>query len=71
MKCLHLVTRSLDPAGTGRARWTMRRKPVIDAFGITFGDRWPGAETSRVLAGCDSANEAELFAGGQAGNPEI
>ena len=24
MKCLYLVTRSLDPTGTGRARWTMR-----------------------------------------------
>jgi putative transposase len=24
-----------DPTGTGRARWTMRWKPVIDAFAIT------------------------------------
>ena len=23
-KCLYLVTRSLDPTGRGRARWTMR-----------------------------------------------
>ncbi|ALE85403.1 transposase [Pseudonocardia sp. HH130629-09] len=46
MKCLYLVTRSLDPTGTGRTRWTMRWKPVINAFAITFGDRWPGAETS-------------------------
>lgn len=45
MKCLYLVTRSLDPTGTGRARWTMRWKPVLDAFAITFGDRWPAAET--------------------------
>jgi putative transposase len=45
MKCLYLVTRSLDPTGTGRARWTMRWKPVINAFAITFGERWPGAET--------------------------
>jgi putative transposase len=45
MKCLYLVTRSLDPTGTGRARWMMRWKPVINAFAITFGDRWPGAET--------------------------
>lgn len=45
MKCLYLVTRSLDPTGTGRARWTMRWKPVINAFAITFGDRWPAAET--------------------------
>ncbi|MFD2422656.1 IS256 family transposase [Amycolatopsis pigmentata] len=43
MKCLYLVTRSLDPTGTGRTRWTMRWKPVINAFAITFGDRWPGS----------------------------
>lgn len=24
LKCVYLVTRSLDPTGTGRARWTMR-----------------------------------------------
>jgi putative transposase len=45
LKCLYLVTRSLDPTGTGRARWTIRWKPVINAFAITFGDRWPAAET--------------------------
>ncbi len=45
LKCLYLVTRGLDPTGTGRARWTMRWKPVIDAFAITFSDRWPAAET--------------------------
>jgi putative transposase len=45
LKCLYLVTRSLDPTGTGRTRWTIRWKPVIDAFAITFSDRWPGAET--------------------------
>jgi putative transposase len=45
MKGLYLVTRSLDPTGAGRARWTMRWKPVLNAFAITFGDRWPGAET--------------------------
>ena len=42
-KCLYLVTRSLDPTGPGRTRWTMRWKPVINAFAITFGDRWPAA----------------------------
>jgi len=26
LKCLYLVTRSLDPTGTGRARWAMRWK---------------------------------------------
>jgi transposase-like protein len=45
LKCLYLVTRSLDPTGAGRARWIVRWKPVIDAFAITFGDRWPSAET--------------------------
>jgi putative transposase len=44
LKCLYLVTRSLDPTGAGRARWTMRWKPVLNAFAITFGDRWPAAE---------------------------
>jgi transposase-like protein len=45
LKCLYLVTRSLDPTGTGRTRWTMRWKPALNAFAITFGDRFPGAET--------------------------
>jgi transposase-like protein len=45
LKCLYLVTRSLDPTGTGRARWTIRWKPVLNAFAITFSDRWPAAET--------------------------
>jgi hypothetical protein len=42
---LYLVTRSLDPTGQGRARWAMRWKPALDAFAITFGDRFPAAET--------------------------
>ena len=45
MKCLYLVTRSLDPTGVGRARWIMRWKPALNAFAITFGDRFPAAET--------------------------
>jgi transposase-like protein len=45
LKCLYLVTRSLDPTGAGRTRWTMRWKPVLNAFAITFGDRWPVAES--------------------------
>jgi putative transposase len=44
-KCLYLVTRSLDPTGRGRARWAMRWKPALNAFAITFGDRFPAAET--------------------------
>lgn len=45
LTCLYLVTRSLDPTGTGRARWMLRWKPAIDAFAITFRDRWPSAES--------------------------
>jgi len=45
LKCLYLVTRSLDPTGVGRTRWTMRWKPALNAFAITFGDRFPAAET--------------------------
>lgn len=44
MKTLYLVTRSLDPKGTGQARWTMRWKPALNAFAITFKDRMPAAE---------------------------
>ena len=45
LKCLYLVTRSLDPTGRGRARWAMRWKPALNAFSITFADRFPAAET--------------------------
>src|SRR5215212_6993504 len=39
MKCLYLVTRSLDPTGRGKARWAMRWKPALNAFAITFEGR--------------------------------
>jgi putative transposase len=39
------LTSGTNPTGTGRTRWAMRWKPVIDAFAITFSDRWPAAET--------------------------
>jgi len=39
LKCLYLVTRSLDPTGKGRTRWTMRWKPALNAFAITFEGR--------------------------------
>jgi putative transposase len=45
MKCLYLVTRSLDPTGIGRARRAVRWKPALNAFSITFGDRLPAAQT--------------------------
>jgi len=43
MKCLYLVTRSLDPTGRGRARWMMRWKPALNAFAITFEGRLESA----------------------------
>jgi len=44
LKCLYLVTRSLDPRGTGQTRWAVRWKPALNAFAITFADRMPAAE---------------------------
>jgi putative transposase len=44
MKCLYLVTGSLDPKGTGQTRWAVRWKPALNAFAITFADRMPAAE---------------------------
>jgi len=44
LKCLYLVTRSLDPTGVGRTRWTIRWKPALNAFAITFADRFPAPE---------------------------
>lgn len=46
MKYPYLVTRSLDPTRNGQARWTIRRKPALNAFAITFADRWLAAGTS-------------------------
>jgi putative transposase len=39
LKCLYLVTRSLDPTGRGRARWIVRWKAALNAFAITFEGR--------------------------------
>ncbi len=44
LKCLYLVTRALDPTGRGQARWTQRWKPALNAFSVTFADRFPAAE---------------------------
>lgn len=44
LKTLHLVTRGMDPKDTGQARWTMRRKPALNAFALTFADRMSAAE---------------------------
>jgi transposase-like protein len=39
LKCLYLVTRSLDPTGKGRTRWSMRWKPALNAFDMAFDGR--------------------------------
>jgi transposase-like protein len=39
LKCLYLVTRSLDPTGRGKTRWALRWKPALNAFAITFQGR--------------------------------
>ena len=46
LKCLYLVTRSLDPTGRGRARWVMRWKPAFNAFAITFEGRLTPSTTN-------------------------
>jgi len=46
LKCLYLVTRSLDPTGRGKARWAMRWKPALNAFAITFDGRINPAENN-------------------------
>lgn len=45
LKCLYLVIRSLDPTGAGKTRWAVRWKPALNAFAITFSDRFPAAES--------------------------
>jgi putative transposase len=46
LKCLYLVTRSLDPTGRGRARWVTRWKPALNAFAITFEGRLTPSTTN-------------------------
>jgi transposase-like protein len=41
LKTLYLVTRSLDPKGTGQQRWMTRWKPVLNVLAIVFADRMP------------------------------
>jgi putative transposase len=43
MKTLYLVTRSLDPKGTGQQRWMVRWKPVLNVLAVVFADRIPGS----------------------------
>ena len=44
LKCLYLTVRSLDPTGRGQVRWMTRWKPALNAFAITFADRWPDGD---------------------------
>jgi putative transposase len=39
LKCVYLAIMSLDPTGTGRRRWTIRWKPALNAFEMTFEGR--------------------------------
>lgn len=47
LKCMYLTVRSLDPTGKGRIRWSARWKPALNAFAITFADRWPSEGTQQ------------------------
>jgi hypothetical protein len=44
LKTRYLITRSMDPKGTGQARWVTRWKPALNALAVTFADRMPAAE---------------------------
>ena len=45
LKTLYLVTRSMDPKGTGQARWVTRWKDGPSTrFAVTFADRIPAPE---------------------------
>ena len=46
LKCLYLVTRSLDPTGKGRARWITRWKAPLNAFAIAFEGRMTPSENN-------------------------
>jgi transposase-like protein len=46
LKCLYLVTRSLDPTGTGKAKWVGRWKAALNAFAISFEGRFSPAENN-------------------------
>jgi putative transposase len=39
LKSVHLAIMSLDPTGQGRRRWTIRWKPALNAFDMTFNGR--------------------------------
>lgn len=39
LKCVYMAVMALDPTGQGRARWTARWKPALNAFDIAFDGR--------------------------------
>lgn len=39
LKCVYMAVMALDPTGKGRARWTQRWKPGLNAFDIAFDGR--------------------------------
>lgn len=39
LKCVYMAVMALDPTGQGRARWTQRWKPALNAFDIAFDGR--------------------------------
>lgn len=39
LKCVYLAVMSLDPTGQGRRRWSIRWKPALNAFEMTFEGR--------------------------------
>ena len=40
LKCLYLVTRSLDPTSGRQTRWMIRWKPTLNTFATTFAERF-------------------------------
>ncbi|WDG27604.1 transposase [Streptomyces sp. CA-278952] len=43
LKCVYMAIMSLDPTGTGQARWTTHWKTALNAFDITFDGRFSAA----------------------------
>ncbi|GAA3502729.1 IS256 family transposase [Streptomyces prasinosporus] len=58
LKRVHMAIMSLDPTGKGRARWTMRRKTALNAFGITFDGRFSGRKSADE-GGCGCTPSAD------------
>ncbi|EPD69516.1 hypothetical protein HMPREF1211_00062 [Streptomyces sp. HGB0020] len=44
LKCVQMAPTSLDPTGTGRRRWTMRRKAPLSDIQIAFAGRLPSTD---------------------------